>query len=194
MKIFELILIAIGLSMDAFAVAICKGFATPTFKRKNIFIIGAWFGSFQMLMPIIGFFVGIYFVDLVRDIDHWIAFVLLGFLGIRMIRESLEGDVCDVRANDRLNISDMFILSLATSIDALAVGITFAILSVNILSSSLIIGITTFVLSALGVYLGHRFGAIFKSKAELLGGFLLIFIGFRILISHLIDHYGMFIS
>lgn len=194
MNIFELILIAVGLSMDAFAVAICKGFATGKFRRKYSFIVGAWFGFFQMLMPIIGFFAGIYFVNLVKDFDHWIAFFLLAFLGIRMIKESFEGDTCDVRADGNLEVSDMFILSLATSIDALAVGITFALLSVNILSSSLIIGIITFFLSAFGVYLGHRFGSIFKSKAELLGGFLLIFIGFRILISHLIDHYGMFIS
>ncbi len=182
MKLLELLFIAIGLSMDAFAVSICKGLSLKKVKFKQMAICGVYFGGFQALMPLIGYILGIGFQSFVQSIDHWIAFVLLGIIGFNMIRESL-GD--DENINSNLDFKTMLPLAIATSIDALAVGITFAFLKVNILLSILIIGITTFVFSVVGVKIGHIFGEKYKNKAELMGGIILILIGLKILLEHL---------
>lgn len=182
MKLLELLFIAIGLSMDAFAVSICKGLSLKKVKFKQMAICGVYFGGFQALMPLIGYILGIGFQSFVQSIDHWIAFVLLGIIGFNMIKESL-GD--DENINSNLDFKTMLPLAIATSIDALAVGITFAFLKVNILLSILIIGITTFVFSVVGVKIGHIFGEKYKNKAELMGGIILILIGLKILLEHL---------
>lgn len=184
MGLAELFILAIGLSMDAFAVSICKGLATEKLKIKHTIIAGLWFGGFQALMPLIGYFLGTTFEKYVTAIDHWIAFVLLGAIGGNMIKEAFSGE--ENEADGSFGIKTMLIMAIATSIDALAIGITFALLpDVNIIAAVSFIGIITFVLSAIGVKLGNVFGAKYKSKAELTGGIILIFLGLKILIEHL---------
>lgn len=179
---FELFAISLGLSMDAFAVAISKGLCLRRMKYKYAVITGLFFGGFQALMPLIGYFLGKQFEDYLTSIDHWIIFALLFLIGVNMILESRkeEKEKCDT-----LNFKNMTILSLATSIDALAVGITFAFLHVNIFAGITVIGLTTFVLSFFGVIIGNMFGSRFKSKAEIAGGIVLILIGAKILLEHL---------
>lgn len=182
MGILELIFISIGLAMDAFAVSICKGLSVKKVKAKHYFIAGGYFGGFQAIMPLIGYLLGISFQNLIVSIDHWIAFILLGIIGINMIKESL-GD--DENINDSFSFKDMLPLAIATSIDALAIGITFAFLKVNIILAVFFIGTITFVFSALGIKIGSIFGDKFKNKAELIGGIVLIIIGIKILLEHL---------
>ncbi|AHF06498.1 manganese efflux pump MntP family protein [Desulfitobacterium metallireducens] len=182
MGFFELLIIAIGLSMDAFAVAICKGLSLRKMSYKRALTVGLFFGAFQAVMPLIGYLLGTQFKASITSIDHWIAFVLLSIIGINMIRESREGyDEID----DSFNIKDLTVLSLATSIDALAIGVTFAFLQVNILPAVSVIGITTFLFSFVGVKIGNVFGTKFKSKAEFAGGLILIAMGLKILLDHL---------
>lgn len=184
MSIVELLLLAVGLSMDAFAVAICKGLSMEKLSLKKMCIVGAWFGGFQALMPTIGYFLGTTFEKYITAIDHWAAFVLLGVIGANMIKESFskETDKTDASLGFRIMLS----MAIATSIDALAVGITFALLpDVNILFAVLLIGCTTFLLSMLGVKIGNVFGAKYKSKAEFIGGLILILLGVKILLEHL---------
>ena len=183
MSIAELFLLAVGLSMDAFAVSICKGLSLRNIKVKHMLIAGAWFGGFQALMPTIGFFLGTQFKDQITSIDHWIAFVLLGLIGINMVKEALSND--EEQADDSIAVKEMFMLAVATSIDALAVGITFAFLNVHIVSAASMIGVCTFLISFAGVKIGNIFGTKYKSKAELAGGIILILLGFKILFEHL---------
>lgn len=183
MSIIEIALIGIALAMDAFAVSICKGLAMSKMSYKKAIIIALFFGVFQALMPLFGYFLGNAFANSIAVIDHWIAFILLGLIGINMIKEALDDEVECV--DDTLRISDLVMLSIATSIDALAVGITFAFFKVSILSAILIIGIITFILCVIGVKIGNIFGEKYKSKAEIIGGIILILIGFKILIEHL---------
>lgn len=183
MGIIELFLLAVGLSMDAFAVSVCKGLAMPRITVKKASIVALWFGGFQALMPLLGYFLGVQFQDKITAIDHWIAFVLLGIIGVNMVREALSGE-CE-NTSDSLDIKTMFILAVATSIDALAVGITFAFLKVDIIPAVSFIGATTFILSAAGVKIGNVFGTKYKSKAELAGGIILILLGLKILLEHL---------
>lgn len=183
MGIIELFLLAVGLSMDAFAVSVCKGLAMPRITVKKASIVAIWFGGFQALMPLLGYFLGVQFQDKITAIDHWIAFVLLGIIGVNMVREALSGE-CE-NTSDSLDIKTMFILAVATSIDALAVGITFAFLKVDIIPAVSFIGATTFILSAAGVKIGNVFGTKYKSKAELAGGVILILLGLKILLEHL---------
>ena len=183
MGFIELFILAIGLSMDAFAVSICKGLALQKSTVKSSIIVGLWFGGFQALMPIIGYILGVQFKDKITSIDHWIAFVLLGLIGINMIREALSND--EEPSDQSLNCKTMLLLAIATSIAALAVGITFAFLNVHLIYAVSLIGLTTFVLSAVGVKIGNIFGAKYKSKAELAGGIILILLGTKILLQHL---------
>lgn len=183
MSLWELLIIAVGLSMDAFAVSICKGLSVRQVQWKHMLIAGAYFGGFQALMPLIGYLLGTQFQSLITNIDHWIAFGLLGLIGINMIRESRqkESDAC----NASFGCKAMLPLALATSIDALAVGVTFAFLQVNILPAVLFIGVITFVLSGAGVKIGNVFGSRYQSVAELFGGIVLILMGLKILLEHL---------
>ncbi len=183
MGIIELFLLAIGLSMDAFAVAICKGLAMDKVSVKKLAIVGAWFGGFQALMPLIGYLLGVGFKDYIVTIDHWIAFVLLSLIGFNMIKEALSKD--DDKEDSSLAFKAMLMLAIATSIDALAVGVTFAFLQVNIIFAIIFIGVITFTLSAIGVKIGNIFGVKYKSKAELAGGIILILLGVKILLEHL---------
>lgn len=183
MSLFTLFITAVGLSMDAFAVAICKGLAMKKLSWKKAWIIGGWFGGFQALMPAIGFSLGTRFERHVTAIDHWIAFVLLGLIGFNMIKEALSKE--EDRANDSVDIKTMFPLAMATSIDALAVGVTYAFLQVRIVPAVSFIGVITLVLSVAGVKLGNVFGLRYKSKAEILGGVILILMGLKILTEHL---------
>ena len=183
MGILELFILAIGLSMDAFAVAICKGLSVQKLEIKHMLIVGAYFGGFQALMPVIGYLLGSQFEHLIVSVDHWIAFFLLLFIGGNMIKESRETDVEDL--DDDFGFKTMLLLAIATSIDALAVGVTFAFLRVDIVAAVLFIGCITFICSAIGVKLGNVFGAKYKSKAELAGGVILILIGTKILLEHL---------
>lgn len=182
MGITELILIAIGLSMDAFAVAVCKGLSVQKLKLSHAALTGAYFGIFQGLMPVIGFYLGYNFEYLIKEVDHWIAFVLLSIIGINMIREAF-GEAEE--HNDDFGVKTMLVLAVATSIDALAVGISFAFLSVNIIAAAAFIGGITFCLSALGTYIGHVFGEKYKSRAEFAGGVILVGMGLKILLEHL---------
>lgn len=184
MSLAEIVLIGISLSMDAFAVSICKGLSLKDAKLKYMLIAGVWFGGFQALMPLIGYFLGSTFEQYVTSFDHWIAFILLGIIGGNMIKESLEKNN-EEEQNASFAFMTMLMLAIATSIDALAVGITFAFLNVNILLSVIIIGITTFVFSAIGVKAGNVFGIKYKSKAEFVGGTVLVLLGMKILIEHL---------
>lgn len=183
MGIFSLFAIAVGLSMDAFAVSICKGLAMRRITLKNTLLVGLWFGGFQALMPAIGYLLGSQFQQYITSIDHWIAFFLLALIGVSMIREALSKEEEEVNAS--LAFGTMLILAVATSIDALAVGITFAFLNVKLLPAICCIGVTTLLLSMLGVKIGNLFGTKYKAKAELAGGVILILIGLRILLEHL---------
>ena len=183
MGFLELFLLAIGLSMDAFAVSVCKGLAMQKVTFRNAAICGVWFGGFQALMPFIGYLLGSGFEKYINAVAPWIAFVLLALIGGNMIREALSKDDEDTSA--ALDVKTMFLMAVATSIDALAVGITFAFLEVDILPAAGLIGVTTFLLSAAGAYIGHAFGARYKSGAELAGGVILILIGLKILLEHL---------
>ena len=183
----ELFLIGVGLSMDAFAVSICKGLAMEKVNKKQAVVIGLYFGGFQALMPLIGWFLGVRFQKYITSIDHWIAFILLVFIGGKMIWEAVrDPDVQEIPEKDPpLKHKEMLLLAIATSIDALAVGITFAFLDTPIIEAIAIIGCTTFALSILGGLVGNFFGTRYKKKAEIAGGVILILIGLKILLEHL---------
>ena len=201
MSFVEILLIGIGLSMDAFSVSICKGLTTKQFSWKMALTCGLWFGFFQALMPLIGYFLGEQFEEYITAVDHWIAFGLLFLIGANMIREALSKKTSDqelsLRAerseawqssttqNGSLGFKTMLLLAIATSIDALAVGISFACIQVKIWSSILIIGVTTFLFSVLGVKIGNVFGSKFEKSAGIIGGIILILIGLKILLEHL---------
>lgn len=182
MSLWELFIIAVGLSMDAFAVSICKGLSVEKITIKHPIKAGLYFGGFQALMPLIGYYLGFHFKDLITNFDHWIAFVLLGFIGINMILESRN---IDEDLNNKFDFKTMLTLSIATSIDALAIGITFAFLKVDIIPAVLLIGTTTFILSIIGIKIGNIFGLKYKQKAEMFGGVVLILMGFKILLEHI---------
>ncbi len=181
MSILELFILAVGLSMDAFAVSICKGLSLGKIKVRHMCIAGIWFGGFQALMPVIGYFLGGFFKDYITRIDHWIAFVLLAFIGGSMIKEAFGPEE---EMDGSMDGKTMLLLAIATSIDALAVGVTFAFLNVNIAYAVIFIGIITFLFSAVGVKIGSVFGARYKSKAEIFGGIVLVLIGLKILLEH----------
>lgn len=184
MGIIEIMLIGLGLAMDALAVSICKGLSMKKINWKKAIIIGLYFGIFQALMPVIGYFLGSTFQSLVTSIDHWIAFVLLCLIGGNMIREALnKGD--NENYNDSVDFKTMIVLAIATSIDALAVGITFAFLNINVPVAVTLIGITTFTISLVGVKIGNKFGSKYENKASIAGGIVLILIGLKILLEHL---------
>lgn len=179
MSIAELFILAVGLSMDAFAVSVCKGLSLGKINGKHMCIAGAWFGGFQALMPLIGYFLGSLFADMITKYDHWIAFILLVFIGAKMIKEACgEGEHVD----GSMTAKTMLILAVATSIDALAVGVTFAFLKVSILPAVVFIGVVTFVCSAAGVKIGSIFGTKYQAKAEISGGIVLILIALKILL------------
>lgn len=184
MSIIEIALIGVGLAMDAFAVSICKGLAMRRMNYKKAIIIAAFFGVFQALMPALGYVLGTTFANKIAAIDHWIAFILLALIGANMIKEALSSDD-DECQDDSLRLEDLIMLSIATSIDALAVGITFAFFNVSLLLSVSMIGIITFIICVIGVKVGNVFGEKYKSKAELAGGLILIVMGAKILIDHL---------
>ena len=181
--IFEIIVIGMGLAMDAFAVSVCKGLSMKKMNWKNAIIIALYFGIFQAIMPVIGFFFGTTFSSFVSSVDHWIAFILLAIIGGNMINDSSDDEL--EKRNDNVDIKTMLLLAIATSIDALAVGITFAFLKANLVQSIIIIGLITFVISITGVKIGNKFGDKFQNKAELIGGIILIIIGLKILLEHL---------
>ena len=169
--------------MDAFAVSVCKGLAMPKCTFKKAAIVGLWFGGFQALMPAIGYILGAQFQETIASIDHWIAFVLLALIGGNMIHEALDND--EEEADASLDVKTMFLLAVATSIDALAIGITFAFLKVNIIPAVCFIGSVTFIISFAGVKIGNVFGVRYKNKAEIVGGVILILLGLKILLEHL---------
>lgn len=190
MDLFTLILLAIGLSMDAFAVSICKGLAIKKISFRHMLIVGAWFGCFQAIMPMIGYFLGIQFAKFVNAFAPWIAFILLLLIGINMIRESFQRRK-EGGESDAIGFKTMLLMAIATSIDALAVGITFACIPVNIIQATallntvlavIIIGITTFIISIAGVKIGNIFGNIYKNKSEFIGGIILILLGIKIIV------------
>ena len=187
MSLFELFIIAVGLSMDAFAVSVCKGLSTSDVRPLNMLCAGLWFGLFQALMPLIGYLLGVNFSSLIQSVDHWIAFILLSLIGANMIREAVsskeECDVADTGSSYAFKV--MLPLAVATSIDALAVGVSFAFLAVDIIPAICFIGVCTFVLSAAGVKIGSVFGNRFEKKAEIAGGIILILMGLKILLEHL---------
>lgn len=182
MGILDLFLIAVGLSMDAFAVSICKGLSLGKISGKHMCIAGLWFGGFQALMPLIGYFLGSFFANAITEYDHWIAFLVLAVLGVNMIREAFQEEE---KLDDSMAVLTMLLLAVATSIDALAVGVTFAFLKVAILPAVLFIGLITFFLSAAGIKIGSVFGAKYEKKAEVTGGVVLILIGVKILLDGL---------
>ena len=187
MGILELLLIGVGLSMDAFAVAICQGLCMPKLNWRYAAAIGLFFGGFQALMPLLGWLLGSQFAGYIQNFDHWVAFVLLGIIGVNMVREALapeeEETACAVTT--KLDYRQLTVMAVATSIDALAVGVTFAFLEVSIVPAVSIIGVTTFCLSVIGVAVGNFFGARYKKRAELTGGIILILLGVKILLEHL---------
>lgn len=183
MNLAELFIIAVGLSMDAFAVSVCKGLSVQKMKLSHGLVCGAYFGGFQALMPAFGYLLGSQFESMITQVDHWVAFILLGIIGFNMIKESREtGEEC---LDCSFGLKAMLPLAVATSIDALAVGVTFAFLKVNIFWAVLFIGTVTFILSAIGVRVGHVFGVKYKSRAELSGGVILVIMGTKILLEHL---------
>lgn len=193
MDLFTLILLAVGLSMDAFAVSICKGLAIKKLSFRHMLIIGAWFGGFQAIMPMIGYLLGMQFARFVNSFAPWIAFILLLLIGINMIRESFSKEEKEGEETDAIGFKTMFFMAIATSIDALAVGITFACVPVSIIHAAallntilavIIIGITTFIISVAGVKIGNIFGNIYKNKAEFIGGVILILLGIKIIVEH----------
>lgn len=179
MSILDLFILAVGLSMDAFAVSVCKGLSLGKIKAKHMCIAGAWFGGFQALMPLIGYFLGSFFAEMIEKYDHWVAFVLLAIIGGNMIKESFGKDE---KVDSSMDVKSMLLLAIATSIDALAVGVTFAFLQVQIVPAVSFIGVITFIFSAVGVKIGSLFGTKYKSKAELFGGIMLVLIGIKILL------------
>ena len=183
MGFLELLLLAVGLSMDAFAVSVCKGLCMKKADLRAQAICGAWFGGFQALMPLLGWLLGSRFSRYIEKFDHWIAFILLALIGANMIREAVSGKEEDVDSS--LKFGEMFLMAVATSIDALAVGVSFAFLNVSIVPAVTCIGVITFVISAIGVKIGSIFGARYKARAEIAGGVILIIIGLRILLQHL---------
>ena len=183
MTFLELFLIAIGLSMDAFSVSICKGLTTKKFSWPMALICGLWFGGFQVLMPIIGYYLGAQFQEMIEAYDHWIAFGLLFLIGANMIREAVWGK--EEKQDGSLGFKTMFLLAIATSIDALAVGVSFACIRVKLWSSVIVIGLTTFAFSVLGVKIGNVFGSKYEKSAGIIGGIILILIGLKILLEHL---------
>ena len=185
MGTIELIILAVALAMDAFAVSITQGLCLTKSITRCALIIGAFFGFFQGFMPLIGYFLGLQFSSFISSFDHWIAFILLGLIGAKMIYESLNDEEKEESTTPVLNYPKLFTLAIATSIDALAVGISFAFLEVEIISAVLVIGIITFVISFVGVRMGHLVGNKFKNNAEILGGVVLILIGLKILLEHL---------
>lgn len=186
LSLFELFLIAVGLSMDAFAVSICKGLSVKKAEPKHALCVGIYFGGFQMLMPLIGYLLGTAFAAQIESIAHWVAFILLGLIGANMIRESLGNE--DEELDDSFSFRTMLPLAVATSIDALATGVTFAALEVNIVPAVTFIGTTTFILSAIGLKIGNVFGSKYKAKAEFVGGCILVLMGLKILL----EHFGVF--
>ena len=187
MGFWELLILAFGVSMDAFAVSVCKGLCMKRSALKTSLVCGAWFGGFQALMPLIGFLLGALFASVIEAFDHWVAFGLLAILGINMLKEAFEKSecACDIEGND-LAFKTMFVMAIATSIDALAVGISLAMAgSVNIVTAVLLIGVITFAMSAIGVQIGSVFGNKFEKKAQFLGGAILIALGVKILLEHL---------
>ena len=187
MEFWELFLLAIGLSMDAFAVSICKGLSMKKAGLREGSICGVWFGGFQALMPLIGFFLGTLFADVIEAFDHWVAFGLLFLIGLNMLKEALKKD-CDCCENQDadLSVKTMFVMAIATSIDAMAVGISLAMAGdVNIFLAVLLIGVVTFVMCAAGVKIGNIFGSRFEKKAQLCGGLILVLLGTKILLEHL---------
>ena len=186
MGLAELFFTGVGLSMDAFAASICKGLKMKKYNLCQTLVIGLFFGGFQALMPLLGWMLGRQFASYITSFDHWIAFVLLGIIGINMIRESLSKDEKeDTNEELRLDIKELFLLAIATSIDAFTVGITFAFLNVAIFSAISIIGCTTFLISIFGVFVGNYFGNRYEKKAEFAGGVILIIIGIKVLLEHL---------
>ena len=181
MKVWELFVIAVGLSMDAFAVSICKGLSTKDVRREHMVVTGLYFGGVQALMPLAGYLLGSRFQSMIQRVDHWIAFVLLALIGANMVRES-QGEA--EHLDDSFTPGTMLPLAVATSIDALAVGVTFAFLNVRIIPAAALIGVTTFALSAIGMRLGNVFGARYQARAELAGGIVLILMGVKILLEH----------
>ncbi len=182
----ELVMIAVGLSMDAFAVSLCKGLCMKKLRYGHAAVIALFFGSFQMAMPLLGWLLGTQFTRYVTPLDHWVAFGLLGFIGGKMIWEAVRGkpaEECDI--DERIHYRELFVLAIATSIDALAVGITFAFLQTDIWAAASVIGAITFAISFAGVAIGHRFGTKLQNKAEIGGGIVLILIGVKILAEHL---------
>lgn len=179
MSILELFILAVGLSMDAFAVSVCKGLSLGKIKPKHMCVAGAWFGGFQALMPLIGYFLGSFFAEMIEKYDHCVAFVLLAIIGGNMIKESFGKDE---KVDSSMDVKSMLLLAIATSIDALAVGVTFAFLQVQIVPAVSFIGVITFIFSAVGVKIGSLFGTKYKSKAELFGGIVLVLIGIKILL------------
>ena len=185
MGFFELFLIGIGLSMDAFAVAICKGLGMERINKRDTLLLALFFGGFQALMPLTGYLLGSRFASYIERWDHWIAFVLLAFIGSSMIRESREQEEEEIEHGGSIRYRELFTLAVATSIDALAVGVSFAFLGVRIAPAVTLIGCTTFVLTLAGVWVGNLFGSRYKSRAELTGGIILILIGVKSLLEHL---------
>ena len=185
MDLLETVLLAVGLSMDAFAVSVCKGLSMKKAGWKAMLTCGVWFGGFQAMMPLIGFFLGSLFADAIAVIDHWVAFTLLTLIGVNMLHEAVRGDDCDERSAD-LSVRTMFLMALATSIDALAVGISLAMArEVRIIPTVSLIGLTTFGISAAGVRVGSLFGDRYEKKAQITGGLILIALGVKILLEHL---------
>jgi len=183
MQLLEILGIGFGLAMDAFAVSVCKGLSMKKIDLRKMLIIALYFGGFQALMPIIGYFIGGAFSSLIQQIDHWVVFVMLAVIGGKMIKDSTDAE--NEKRNDRVDFKTMFALALATSIDALAVGISFSFFDINIWTCTSIIGLITFILASTGVVLGNRFGDKCQNKAELIGGIILILIGIKILLEHL---------
>lgn len=183
MGIVELLVLSVGLGMDAFAVSVCKGIGMKKMNWKKACIIGLYFGGFQAIMPVLGYFLGTAFETIVTNVDHWIAFILLTAIGANMIKEAFSDET--ENCNEDICFKTMLVLAIATSIDALAVGITFAFLNVNLIFAVVLIGLITFVLSVIGTKVGNRFGSKYENKAELAGGVILILLGIKILLEHL---------
>ena len=185
MGAIEILLISIGLAMDAFAVSVCKGLAMKKMNWKKAAIIGLYFGIFQAVMPVIGYFLGTTFERFITNVDHWIAFILLSIIGGKMLIDGIKAEDDEETGEFKLDLKELFLLAIATSIDALAVGITFAFLNYPIVECMSIIGCTTFIISFIGVYIGKIFGSKYEHKAEIAGGIILIVIGLKILLEHL---------
>lgn len=189
MSLLELLLLAVGLSMDAFAVSVCKGLSLSRVEKRHMFLAGVYFGGFQAGMPALGYLLGLQFQEAIIALDHWIAFFLLGYIGLDMVRDALGGK--EEALDDSFAVKTMAALAVATSIDALAVGITFAFLQVRLLPAISFIGMTTFFLSMAGVKAGNRFGSRCRFRAQLAGGVILILMGVKILCEHLLVHSGI---